>query len=754
MLSLLLSTLLLFKPAEALPNTQLLTESRDLARVMVDGIHSYLDKYSGKLILERQRDWHFDSSNPESLRRSLELQRQELKKILGVVDSRRPPLLEYIVGPNAPELIAESERVRIYRVRWAVLSGIDAEGLLLQPKKTIIADAIAIGHTEDSPEQIAGLNGSSKSEVPFALRLAENNFRVLVPYLIDTHDDFSGNARLNRWTNQSHREFIHRMSYEMGRTTLGFEIQKCLAGADWFAIQPEKVPIIVVGTGIGGLIAQYSASIDPRIQMVGIQGGLSENAPLDLNFWDSGSYLGSVSKLLPKQIVFGNAPDRTFQFPAARAGRNGASPPSKYRTPIESLRLIETVKNQTKDPIWGAYLGTLLKTPRKSSEVADWIPLLRKLKSGVSDSPWIEASESLSDHRSPKLREQETADRARRQFDQMVSFVQQLWRNSEPVRQDYWKAADASSPEAWEKSCESYRKYFHEETIGKLREPKVPLNPRSRKSYDTPGYSGYEIVLDVCPEIIANGILLLPKNLKKDERRPVVVCQHGLNGRASSCIEKEKRVIYNQFAAKLVEQGYIVYCPQNPYIFEDDFRQLLRKANPLKLSLFSFIIEQHSRTIDWLETLPNVDPRRIAFYGLSYGGKTAMRVPAVEKRYCLSICSGDFNEWIGKIVSTDLPMSYMFTNEYDMLEFNMGNKFNYAEMANLIAPRPFMVERGHDDGVGIDPMIAYEYAKVRYLYANKLKISDNTQIEFFPGGHQIHGVRTFEFLRKHLHYPQ
>lgn len=131
-----------------------------------------------------------------------------------------------------------------------------------------------------------------------------------------------------------------------------------------------------------------------------------------------------------------------------------------------------------------------------------------------------------------------------------------------------------------------------------------------------------------------------------------------------------------------------------------------------------------------------------------------MRVPAVEKRYCLSICSGDFNEWIGKIVSTDLPMSYMFTNEYDMLEFNMGNKFNYAEMANLIAPRPFMVERGHDDGVGIDPMIAYEYAKVRYLYANKLKISDNTQIEFFPGGHQIHGVRTFEFLRKHLHYPQ
>ena len=48
-----------------------------------------------------------------------------------------------------------------------------------------------------------------------------------------------------------------------------------------------------------------------------------------------------------------------------------------------------------------------------------------------------------------------------------------------------------------------------------------------------------------------------------------------------------------------------------------------------------------------------------------------------------------------------------------MPEWNLGHTFNYAEMAALIAPRPFMVERGHNDGVGIDEMVAYEYAKVR-----------------------------------------
>jgi len=287
-----------------------------------------------------------------------------------------------------------------------------------------------------------------------------------------------------------------------------------------------------------------------------------------------------------------------------------------------------------------------------------------------------------------------------------------------------------------------------------LPEPTMPLNPRSRQVYDEEKFTGHEIMLDVYPDVFAYGILLLPKDLKPGEKRPVVVCQHGLEGRPTDTINVEKRVIYNHFSRRLVELGYIVYAPQNPYIGQTNFRQIQRKAQPLKWALFSFIVRQHQRTLDWLETLPNVDPKRIAFYGLSYGGKTAMRVPAIEKRYCLSICSADFNEWVGKCVSVDLDRSYMWTVEYDMYEFDLGHTFNYAEMAYLIAPRPFMVERGHDDGVGIDEMVAYEYAKIRYLYANRLKIPDRTEIEFSAGGHEIFAKGTFDFLHEHLKWPK
>ena len=54
----------------------------------------------------------------------------------------------------------------------------------------------------------------------------------------------------------------------------------------------------------------------------------------------------------------------------------------------------------------------------------------------------------------------------------------------------------------------------------------------------------------------------------------------------------------------------------------------------------------------------------------------------------------------------------------------------------------------------IDAMVAYEYAKVRYLYANRLKIADRTEIEYQVGGHRVFGKGTYAFLAKHLNWKQ
>ena len=58
--------------------------------------------------------------------------------------------------------------------------------------------------------------------------------------------------------------------------------------------------------------------------------------------------------------------------------------------------------------------------------------------------------------------------------------------------------------------------------IGRLPPASVPANTRTRLVYDEPKYRGYEVVLDVYPDVFGYGILLLPKDIAPAERRPVV----------------------------------------------------------------------------------------------------------------------------------------------------------------------------------------------------------------------------------------
>jgi len=228
--------------------------------------------------------------------------------------------------------------------------------------------------------------------------------------------------------------------------------------------------------------------------------------------------------------------------------------------------------------------------------------------------------------------------RLRRQLTQLLEDTQVLLRKSEAVRETvFWRKIKLDSVEAFEKSTAPFRRQFVDEVVGALDLPPLPPNPRSRQVYDELRYRGYEVVLDVSPDVFAYGILLLPKDLKPGEKRPVVVCQHGLEGRPQDVADPKQNVpAYGQYACKLAERGFVVFAPQNPYIGKDKFRTLQRKANLLGGHLFSIIIPQHRVITDWLAAQPYVDPDRIAFYGLSYGGKTAMRVPAAIPRYCLS----------------------------------------------------------------------------------------------------------------------
>lgn len=746
-------------PKAVLPETKPLTIEGDIAEHLVEGVDRFLLHEIDRSISQRAKHWNRDLASEQAYEKSLQPNRDRLAHMLGVRDERQAfQSLEFVSSTAQSHLVQVGDGYKVYAVRWPVIGNMHGEGLWLVPEGNPIANVIAIPDADQTPELICGLEPGLPPENQFARQLAANGCNVLVPTLIDR--EFK--ARKGR-ASMTNREYLYRSAYVLGRHLIGYEVQKVLAAVDWFNQNPSSkgLRLGVIGNGEGGMISLYAAALDTRIDNVCVGGYFGSRQdiwqqPISRNVFGLLEAFGDAelaAMIVPRALVVDGNGAPTLELPSQGGAPAVLKPPTNAEVTAELERLSQIVAplavTVTHVPIGEQALAAV----HADATLALWGLLTRQ----QPHTPFTIQTASI-----PKLELQRAAERHARQFHELEDHNQWQLQESPSQRREFMNLGsslsdtrpgrfklDTSSLDAYRDSVEPYRDYFRDEVIGHFHKPLMEFNARSRILYDKPTWTGYEVVLDVFPDVIAYGVLCLPKDLKPNEKRPLVVCQHGLEGRPQDTLEGDHPA-YHDFTAKLAERGYITFAPQNLYIGHDKFRTLQRKAYPLKKTLFSIIVPQHQQIVNWLKTQPNVDADRIAFYGLSYGGKSAMRIPPLVPDYCLSICSGDFNDWVDKNASTRENYSYVWTNEYEIFEFDLGTTFNYAEMAALIAPRPFMVERGHYDMVGTDERVAAEFARARFLYSARLGIPECCEIEWFNGPHTINAKGSFEFLDRHL----
>ena len=765
---------------DVLPRTERLTIERPLDEIMVVGLRRFCLRELARSPAKRSERWRPYLASSQRLETHVIERRERLRELLGATDERltsdrnRATDFELLATLSSTlsstSVLARNELVTVHRARWPVLTGVTAEGLLLVPRK-LRAAVVALPDADWTPEMFCGVdkNVPGPEMARFVRRLAESGCLVVVPTLIGRSDELSGHKAAT-FTNQPHREFVYRQAFEVGRHVIGYEVQKVLAAVDLLErrrgtmkADDDLLPLGVFGVGEGGLIALHSAALDPRIDVCCVSGYFEcretvWQEPIYRNVWGILTEFGDAElagMIAPRQLVIEAA--RAVEVagpPAARLGRSSVAAPGRiatcelnsvrseferastfYRTYDQSDRLSLVVSGRQGDGEAGS--DSALLAFALGLRVADQLAPI--------ETAWSRDESITAD---PLDAARTVLDRETRQFEELQAHVQTLLHRSHQVRDARWRLNPAAIQE-WQRKQPQLRKWVHEELIGKVSDARLPLRPRSRRVIETEQCVGYEVVIDVCEDVIAGGILLIPRGLKPGEKRPVVVCQHGLEGTPLDTISQEPRAhaIYKAFSVELVKQGFVVYAPQNPYRGGDRFRELQRMSNPLQRTLFSYIVEQHEQTLDWLATLPFVDPDRIAFYGISYGGKAAMRVPPLVERYRLAICSGDFTDWPRTLAANDERFSYLFTSEYEVFEWNLAHVASYAELAMLMSPRPFMVEEGHRDGGQPSEWVAGEFGKVRRHY-DQLGIGDRAVLEFFDGPHTIHGTETYRFLRR------
>jgi hypothetical protein len=271
-----------------LPGTKPLTAQGDLAAQMVAGIRRFYLRETERVAGERNGKW-----------RQITDPRQRLMDMIGVVNEPGPshagviPTVNHhtpLPFPREPQPHATPSETkpwvmelthfdggkppfRVFDARWPVFESVEGEGLILVPKGKPIALVIAIPDCDNTPEQLAGLLPGLPPAQQIARRLVERGCKVIVPALIDRKDDHSGRADI-RFTNQPHREFLWRAAYEVGRTPIGYEVQKIL-DAESLRNMPDslpRVPFGILGYGEGGLIALYASAISSGYDATAVSG--------------------------------------------------------------------------------------------------------------------------------------------------------------------------------------------------------------------------------------------------------------------------------------------------------------------------------------------------------------------------------------------------------------------------------------------------------------------------------------------------
>lgn len=242
---------------------------------------------------------------------------------------------------------------------------------------------------------------------------------------------------------------------------------------------------------------------------------------------------------------------------------------------------------------------------------------------------------------------------------------------------------------AWHWERESLRQRWLD-FLGGLPASRAPLKPEILATEACDGFTRQWVRYQVEEGVFTDGYLLTPASTW-EKRRPGIVVFHpttplqacGVAGLEPTYPER------NWQGLQLVRRGYVVWCPRN-YIntpgadWAGNARAVLA-AHPGWTGMTRMVWDA-IRAADFLESLPQVDARRIGCLGHSLGGKEVLYAMAFDARYRVGVSSEgglglQFSNWdaiwyLGpQIRAPDFPLEH-------------------HQLLALVAPRPFLLLAG------------------------------------------------------------
>ena len=288
-------------------------------------------------------------------------------------------------------------------------------------------------------------------------------------------------------------------------------------------------------------------------------------------------------------------------------------------------------------------------------------------------------------------------------------------------------AANYSDLPQWKQRASRIRKQILNGAKLNPLPKRTPLNPIVHKKREYDGYSVESAAIEARPGFYVYGSLYRP--LGQQGPHPAVLCPHGhARGPGGGRLRADQQ--YR--CATLARMGAVVFS-YDMIGFGESLHLGWNHEHKQAMTLQTW---SSIRAIDFVQSLEDVDAKRIGVTGCSGGGTQTFLLTAVDDRVTVSVpvvmVSAHF--FGGCHCESGMPIHK--TRELET---------NNAEIAALAAPRPLLLISVGGDWTKNTPVVEYPY--IRNVYSLFGEPSKVTNVHY-PG--RKHG---YQYLKRQAMYP-
>ena len=291
--------------------------------------------------------------------------------------------------------------------------------------------------------------------------------------------------------------------------------------------------------------------------------------------------------------------------------------------------------------------------------------------------------------------------------------------------------------EAWNKRRAAVRQGILEGAGLHPLPRRTPLNPRRHSRRSHPGYTVENVALETAPGFFLCGNLYLPS--KPPESMAAILCPHGHARDPKYVKEGRLRPEMQYRCATLARMGAAVFSYD--MIGYSDSRKQGWSHNHgtqvLRLQCWNSI-----RAVDFMLSLPGIDPKRVGVTGASGGGTQTFLLTALDDRItaaapCVMVSAHFFG---GCACESGVPIHvrpYHITNN--------------TEIAALCAPRPMMLISCGGDWTANTPKVEFPFVQRIYELHGSRKMVENAHLP--DEGHDYGESKRqpmYDFFARHL----